>query len=134
MGWLSCTERYSHYHRTPETSMGDIAAIHLEGDVIQWYNWFETHLRSLDVEVWPKSSPGIGPGLGRCSRELAESMPKAYRRNQRLAGSSPEAGQGYLKLTGSSSGACRGRSRACQDGIREFTGRRLRDSSEDRRG
>ncbi|RWW86190.1 hypothetical protein BHE74_00005040 [Ensete ventricosum] len=39
-GWLSCVH-YFYYHWTPEASMVDIAAIHLEGDTIQWYNWFK---------------------------------------------------------------------------------------------
>ncbi|RWV78980.1 hypothetical protein GW17_00059959 [Ensete ventricosum] len=34
-GWLSRAERYFRYHQTPEASMVDIAAIHLEEDVIQ---------------------------------------------------------------------------------------------------
>ncbi|RWW16984.1 hypothetical protein GW17_00019100 [Ensete ventricosum] len=32
---LSRVERYFHYHRTPEASMVDIAAIHLKGEAIQ---------------------------------------------------------------------------------------------------
>ena len=44
IGWISCTERYFWYHKTADASMMKIAAIHLEGDVIQWFNWFEhTH-------------------------------------------------------------------------------------------
>ncbi|RWV81802.1 hypothetical protein GW17_00056746 [Ensete ventricosum] len=39
--WLSYVEGYFQYHRTLEASMVDIAAIHLKGDAIQWYNWFE---------------------------------------------------------------------------------------------
>ncbi|RRT76888.1 hypothetical protein B296_00010864 [Ensete ventricosum] len=40
-GWLSRAERYFHYDRTPEASMVEITTIHLEGDIIQWYNWIE---------------------------------------------------------------------------------------------
>ncbi|RZS14878.1 hypothetical protein BHM03_00046630 [Ensete ventricosum] len=40
-GWLLHAKRYFRYHRTPEASMVDIAAIHHEGDGIQWYNWLE---------------------------------------------------------------------------------------------
>ncbi|RZR89467.1 hypothetical protein BHM03_00017177 [Ensete ventricosum] len=36
-GWLSYSERYFRYYRTPEASMVDIAVIHLEGDTIQWF-------------------------------------------------------------------------------------------------
>ncbi|RWW05339.1 hypothetical protein GW17_00031390 [Ensete ventricosum] len=58
----------------------------------------------------------------------------ARRRDQRLVGSSPEAGRGYQKLAGSSSGAYRRSLGAYRDDVREFTRRRPRDSSEDRRG
>ncbi|RZR99526.1 hypothetical protein BHM03_00029084 [Ensete ventricosum] len=48
-GWISCTERYFRFHKTPEASMVDIVTIHLEGDTIQWYDWFEhTH----DIPTW----------------------------------------------------------------------------------
>ncbi|RWW74523.1 hypothetical protein BHE74_00017529 [Ensete ventricosum] len=40
-GWLSRAELYFHYDRTPEASMVEITTIHLEGDIIQWYNWIE---------------------------------------------------------------------------------------------
>ncbi|RWW23692.1 hypothetical protein GW17_00012050 [Ensete ventricosum] len=44
IGWISRTKRYFRYHKTPNASMVDIAVIHLEGDAIQWYDWFEhTH-------------------------------------------------------------------------------------------
>ncbi|RRT74477.1 hypothetical protein B296_00003555 [Ensete ventricosum] len=44
IGWISCVEQYFRYHRTTDASMVEITAIHLEGDVIQWFNWFEyTH-------------------------------------------------------------------------------------------
>ncbi|RZR82692.1 hypothetical protein BHM03_00009169 [Ensete ventricosum] len=36
--WISCTERYFRYHKTPDASMVDIATIHLEGDAIQWFD------------------------------------------------------------------------------------------------
>ncbi|RWW46655.1 hypothetical protein BHE74_00047418 [Ensete ventricosum] len=43
-GWILRGERYFRYHKTPDASMVDIVAIRLEGDVIQWYDWFEhTH-------------------------------------------------------------------------------------------
>ncbi|RWW33691.1 hypothetical protein GW17_00001579 [Ensete ventricosum] len=48
-GWISHAERYFRYHRTLDTSMVDIAAIHLEGDAIKWYDWFEhTH----EIPTW----------------------------------------------------------------------------------
>ncbi|RWV88181.1 hypothetical protein GW17_00049754 [Ensete ventricosum] len=41
--WISCAER-SYFQKTPKGSMVDIIVIHLEGDVIQWYDWFQhTH-------------------------------------------------------------------------------------------
>ncbi|RZR83489.1 hypothetical protein BHM03_00010098 [Ensete ventricosum] len=33
--WISRAKRYFRYHKTPDASMVDIAAIHLEGDAIQ---------------------------------------------------------------------------------------------------
>ncbi|RRT81669.1 hypothetical protein B296_00000082 [Ensete ventricosum] len=54
-GWLSRAERYFRYHQTPEASMVDIAAIHIEEDVIQWYNWYKhTH----GVPTW-RSTKGL---------------------------------------------------------------------------
>ncbi|RWV78259.1 hypothetical protein GW17_00060797 [Ensete ventricosum] len=35
--------------------------------------------RKIQSEVWLRLSPDIGPGLGRCSRELAGSTPRAHR-------------------------------------------------------
>ncbi|RWV81580.1 hypothetical protein GW17_00056982 [Ensete ventricosum] len=44
IGWISRAKRYFRYHKTPNASMVDIVAIHLEGDTIQWYDWFKhTH-------------------------------------------------------------------------------------------
>ena len=44
IGWISHVERYFRYHKTTDTSMVEIMAIHLEGDVIQWFDQFEhTH-------------------------------------------------------------------------------------------
>ncbi|RRT61100.1 hypothetical protein B296_00014850 [Ensete ventricosum] len=54
-GWLSCVECYFRYHRTSEASMMDIAAIHLEGDVLQWYNWYKHTHR---VTTW-RSTKGL---------------------------------------------------------------------------
>ncbi|RRT48357.1 hypothetical protein B296_00053164 [Ensete ventricosum] len=38
IGCISRVERYFHFHKTPDASMVDIVAIHLEGDAIQWYD------------------------------------------------------------------------------------------------
>ncbi|RWW74977.1 hypothetical protein BHE74_00017022 [Ensete ventricosum] len=51
IGCISCAERYFHFHKTPDASMVDIVAIHLEGDAIQWYDWFKhTH----DIPTWSR--------------------------------------------------------------------------------
>ncbi|RRT78990.1 hypothetical protein B296_00024725 [Ensete ventricosum] len=51
-GWISHVERYFRFYKTQDASMVDIVAIHLEGDAIQWYDWFErTHeLEEVDLE------------------------------------------------------------------------------------
>ena len=41
IGWISRAERYFRYHKTADESMVEITAIHLEGDAIQWFDWFE---------------------------------------------------------------------------------------------
>ncbi|RWW48350.1 hypothetical protein BHE74_00045580 [Ensete ventricosum] len=44
IGWISRAGRYFRFYRTADTTRVEIAAIHLEGDAIQWFNWFEhTH-------------------------------------------------------------------------------------------
>ncbi|RWW04872.1 hypothetical protein GW17_00031877 [Ensete ventricosum] len=44
IGWISCAECYFRFYRTIDATRVEIAAIHLEGDAIQWFNWFEhTH-------------------------------------------------------------------------------------------
>ncbi|RZS11709.1 hypothetical protein BHM03_00043075 [Ensete ventricosum] len=42
--WISRVERYCRFYRTADATRVEIAAIHLEGDAIQWFNWFKhTH-------------------------------------------------------------------------------------------
>ncbi|RWV78645.1 hypothetical protein GW17_00060351 [Ensete ventricosum] len=42
--WISRAKRYFRFYRTTDATWVEIAAIHLEGDAIQWLNWFEyTH-------------------------------------------------------------------------------------------
>ncbi|RRT59112.1 hypothetical protein B296_00038775 [Ensete ventricosum] len=54
--WISCAERYFCYHKTPEASMVDIAAIHLEGEAIQWYDLYKhTH----GVPTWRQFKSGL---------------------------------------------------------------------------
>ncbi|RZS14728.1 hypothetical protein BHM03_00046461 [Ensete ventricosum] len=44
IGWISRAERYFQFYRTTDATRVEIAAIHHEGDAIQWFNWFEyTH-------------------------------------------------------------------------------------------
>ncbi|RWV92005.1 hypothetical protein GW17_00045664 [Ensete ventricosum] len=38
IGWISCAERYFRFYRTTNATQVEIAAIHLEGDAIQWFN------------------------------------------------------------------------------------------------
>ncbi|RWW56443.1 hypothetical protein BHE74_00036841 [Ensete ventricosum] len=55
--WISCAER-SYFQKTPKGSMVDIVVIHLEGDVIQWYDWFQhTHGRSAKGLCWHRDEP-----------------------------------------------------------------------------
>ncbi|RWV86985.1 hypothetical protein GW17_00051065, partial [Ensete ventricosum] len=68
--------------QTLEESTVDIAVIHLEGDAIQWYDWFEyTH----SVPIW--SSPRVIGSLLRVRRvlakgdqELAENAPRVLQK------------------------------------------------------
>ncbi|RWW02916.1 hypothetical protein BHE74_00043577 [Ensete ventricosum] len=44
IGWISRAERHFRFYRTADATRVEIAAIHLEGDAIQWFNWFKhTH-------------------------------------------------------------------------------------------
>ncbi|RWW47916.1 hypothetical protein BHE74_00046061 [Ensete ventricosum] len=44
IGWISHAERYFRFYRTAVATRVEIAAIHLEGYAIQWFNWFKhTH-------------------------------------------------------------------------------------------
>ncbi|RRT45903.1 hypothetical protein B296_00049237 [Ensete ventricosum] len=55
--WISCAER-SYFQKTPKGSMVDIIVIHLEGDAIQWYDWFQhTHGRSAKGLCWHRDEP-----------------------------------------------------------------------------
>ncbi|RZS22500.1 hypothetical protein BHM03_00055301 [Ensete ventricosum] len=42
--WILRSERYFRFYRTANATRVEIAAIHLEGNAIQWFNWFKhTH-------------------------------------------------------------------------------------------
>ncbi|RZR88690.1 hypothetical protein BHM03_00016334 [Ensete ventricosum] len=44
IGWISRAERYFRFYRIVDATRLEIAAIHLKGDAIQWFHWFEhTH-------------------------------------------------------------------------------------------
>ncbi|RWW68937.1 hypothetical protein BHE74_00023502 [Ensete ventricosum] len=44
IGWILRAERYFRFYRTADATRVEIAVIHLEGDAIQWFNWFKhTH-------------------------------------------------------------------------------------------
>ncbi|KAJ8477827.1 hypothetical protein OPV22_021554 [Ensete ventricosum] len=38
IGWISCAERYFRFYRTADATRVEIAAIHLKGYAIQWFN------------------------------------------------------------------------------------------------
>ncbi|RWW56771.1 hypothetical protein BHE74_00036485 [Ensete ventricosum] len=38
IGWISHAEHYFWFYRTADATQVEIAAIHLEGDAIQWFN------------------------------------------------------------------------------------------------
>ena len=56
IGWISRAERYFRYHKTADVSMVKIAAIHLEGDAIQWFDWFE---HTYGVLSWRQFKEGL---------------------------------------------------------------------------
>ncbi|RRT31547.1 hypothetical protein B296_00047828 [Ensete ventricosum] len=42
--WISRVERYFRFYQIADATQVEIAAIHLEGDAIQWFTWFKhTH-------------------------------------------------------------------------------------------
>ncbi|RWV82587.1 hypothetical protein GW17_00055900 [Ensete ventricosum] len=56
IGWISCTKCCFRFHRTTDASMVEIAAVHLEGDAIQWFDWFKrTHGEDEDNEPHEES-------------------------------------------------------------------------------
>ena len=56
IGWISRTERYFQYHKTADASMVKFAAIHLEGDAIQWFKQFE---HTYGVLSWQQFKEGL---------------------------------------------------------------------------
>ncbi|KAF8405656.1 hypothetical protein HHK36_007732 [Tetracentron sinense] len=55
-GWVSRAERFFRFHRTLEASRVDIASIHLEGEAVQWYDWFEA---SHGIPTWATFVEGL---------------------------------------------------------------------------
>ncbi|RZR71849.1 hypothetical protein BHM03_00007908 [Ensete ventricosum] len=47
IGRILRAERYFRFYRTDDATRVEIAAIHLEGDAIQWFNWFKHNHRGL---------------------------------------------------------------------------------------
>ncbi|RWV87272.1 hypothetical protein BHE74_00021656 [Ensete ventricosum] len=47
IGWILRAERYFRLYRTVDATRVEIATIHLEGDAIQWFNWFNHTHRGL---------------------------------------------------------------------------------------
>ena len=56
IGWISRAERYFRYHKTADASMIEIAAIHLDGDAIQWFHWFKY---TYGVLSWRQFKEGL---------------------------------------------------------------------------
>ncbi|RWV78604.1 hypothetical protein GW17_00060399 [Ensete ventricosum] len=56
IGWISSTERYFQFYRTGDATRVEIAAIHLKGDAIQWFNWFKHTHRGLS---WQRFKEGL---------------------------------------------------------------------------
>lgn len=42
IGWISRAEKFFRIYRTPKIYNVEIASINLDGDAIQWYDWFES--------------------------------------------------------------------------------------------
>ncbi|RRT52789.1 hypothetical protein B296_00025091 [Ensete ventricosum] len=53
--------RYFRFYRTADATLVEIAAIHLEGDAIQWFNWFEHTHGGLS---WQRFKEGLLNRLG----------------------------------------------------------------------
>ncbi|RRT61228.1 hypothetical protein B296_00018971 [Ensete ventricosum] len=56
IGWISCAERYFQFYRIANTTRVEIVAIHLEGDAIQWFNWFKHTHEGLS---WQRFKEGL---------------------------------------------------------------------------
>ncbi|RWV82857.1 hypothetical protein GW17_00055604 [Ensete ventricosum] len=41
IGWIMRAKRYFRFYRTTDATRVEITAIHLKGDAIQWFNWYE---------------------------------------------------------------------------------------------
>ncbi|RWV98163.1 hypothetical protein GW17_00039004 [Ensete ventricosum] len=54
--WISRAERYFRFYRTADATRVEIAAIHLEGDAIQWFNWFKHTHEGLS---WQRFKEGL---------------------------------------------------------------------------
>ncbi|RRT32862.1 hypothetical protein B296_00046138 [Ensete ventricosum] len=54
--WISCVERYFRFYRIANATQVEIAAIHLKGDAIKWFNWFEHNHGGLS---WQRFKEGL---------------------------------------------------------------------------
>lgn len=59
--WVSRAECYFRFHRTPEYIKVKIASIHLDGEAIQWYDWFES---SRGIPTWTELVDGLMARFG----------------------------------------------------------------------
>ncbi|RRT54617.1 hypothetical protein B296_00018556 [Ensete ventricosum] len=61
IGWIARTERYFWFYRIADATRVEIAAIYFEGDVIQWFNWYEYTHGGLS---WQRFKEGLLNHLG----------------------------------------------------------------------
>jgi hypothetical protein len=90
---VGCQERsnFFRFHGTPEASRVDIASIHLEGEAIQWYDWFEashgitwaTFVEGLLVRFGPSAFEDVDDELAKIRQ--TSSVSEYQSRFERLA-------------------------------------------------
>ena len=59
--WIFKAENFFSFHRTPKESKVEVALIQLDGDVIQWYDWYETFHRVPSWEQFKRASFSLRP-------------------------------------------------------------------------
>ncbi|RRT79834.1 hypothetical protein B296_00024771 [Ensete ventricosum] len=56
IGWIVHVEWYFRFYRTVDATRVEIAAIHLKGDAIHWFNWYKYTHGSLS---WYRFKEGL---------------------------------------------------------------------------